>query len=108
MGLQGKLTKENMGFTMPADTPAYQKKPFYYKRVKSYSFVFETDPDAAAALIPPQLLLTDTATASLRLYDYTWSTIGPYKEAILSVEVIYKGETFSYLTHLNLDSNVIL
>jgi acetoacetate decarboxylase len=104
MRIQGKLTKEKMAHTMPVDAPVYHKKPFYFRGARMYSFRFETDPAAAAELIPAELTLAEPASATLMFCEYPWSTIGTYKEAILSVNVCYKGETFQYLTHLILDS----
>ncbi len=106
MAIQGKLTRENIAHTMAADAPAYQQKPFHYRGAKMYRFEYETEPEAAAELIPAQLTLAEPASASLMFFEYPWSTIGPYKEAILSVNVFYKGEAFQYLAHLLLESNV--
>ena len=106
MGLQGKLTKAMMGTTMPADAPAFHKKPFYFKRARLLRFDYETDPDAAAQLIPEQLSLTDPATAFLLINEYPWSTVGSYREAILGVNVLYGVRALHYLSHLMLDSTV--
>jgi acetoacetate decarboxylase len=106
MGLQGKLTKENIAHTMPVDAPAYHKKPFYFEGARMLRFDYETDPDAAAGLIPAQLRLTDPPTAALMINEYPWSTLGPYREAILGVNVCYGDETFHYTNYLMLDSDV--
>ncbi len=105
MGLQGKLTKAMMGTNMPVDAPAYHKKPFYFK-ARMLMFEYETDPDMAAQLVPEQLLLTDPPTAALYLNEYPWSTLGPYREAILAIKVTYGGRELFYITHLMLDSTL--
>ncbi len=105
MGVQGRLTKNKMGTNMPVDAPAYHRKPFYYKKARWLRFEYETDADCAAELLPEQLSLTDRPTASLSFADYPWSTIGVYREAILSIQAIYGEEEFSYLTYLVLDKN---
>lgn len=66
-------------------------------------FDYETDAESAAALLPEQLTVPDTPTASLNFVDYTWSSIGPYHEAILAIQAVYGGEELFYLTHLILD-----
>ncbi len=104
MGLQGKLTKNNIGHTMPVDAPAYNKKAFHFRRAKMYKFTFETSAEAVRELIPENLNAVEPATASLLFCEYTWSTMGPYKEAILAVDVTYKGTPYQYFTHLLLDS----
>ena len=106
MGLQGRLTKENIAHTMPVDAPAYHKKPFYFEGARMLRFDYETDPDAAASLIPAQLRLTDPPTAALMINEYPWSTLGPYREAILGVNVCYGDERFHYTRYLMLDSDV--
>jgi len=105
MGIQGRLTKERMATTMPVDAPAYHRKPFYYKGARWMRFDYETDAEAAAGLLPEQLSLPDTPTASLNLVDYPWSSIGSYHEAILAIDARYGGEDLFYLTHLILDKD---
>ena len=65
MAMQGKLTRDEIAHTMPVDAPSYQTKPFYYKRARVHSFVFETDPEAAASPVPAQLKLTETVLLPL-------------------------------------------
>jgi len=103
MGIQGRLTKDNMAATMPVDAPAYHRKPFYYRGARWMRFDYETDAESVAELLPAQLSLPDTATASLSFVDYPWSSIGSYHEAILAIQAIYSGEELFYLTHLILD-----
>jgi len=55
MGTRGRLTKERFAFTMPVDAPLYQRPPFYYKDAKLALFEYETDPEAAADLLPAPL-----------------------------------------------------
>lgn len=104
MGIQGKLKKENMAQSMPVNAPAYHNKPFHFRGAKMHSFAFETDAESVANLVPENLTLTDPATAVLMFCEYTWSTIGYYREAILAIDVVYKGEAFKYMTNLILDS----
>lgn len=105
MGSQGRLTKDKMGMTMPVDAPAYHRKPFYYKKARWLRFDYETDAECAAELLPEQLSLTDTPTASLSFADYPWSTLGVYREAILAIQTSYGDEELTYLTHLVLDKD---
>ncbi len=106
MGLRGKLTLENMAPAMPIDAPAYREKPFHFRGARMCRLDYETDAEAAAALTPAQLTLTDPVSASLWFCEYPWSSVGPYREAILSVDVLYGDEPFFYLSHLILDSEI--
>lgn len=106
MGLQGKLTKKNIAHTMPVDAPAYHKKPFYFKRARLLRFDYETDPEAAARLVPHKLLVADPPAAFLLINEYPWSTLGPYREAVLGVNVLHGDRLLHYISHLMLDSDV--
>lgn len=106
MGLQGRLTRASMGTTMPADAPAFHRKPFYFRRARLLRFDYETEPEAAAQLIPEQLRLTDPATAFLFINEYPWSTVGAYREAVLGINVLYGEQLLHYLSHLMLDRTV--
>ena len=85
MGKAGRLTKDKFGFSMPVDAPLFCKPPIYYKNVESMSFVYETDEEAAADILPEGLELTSPATASILFIKYPFSTLGPYEEAILGI-----------------------
>jgi acetoacetate decarboxylase len=105
MGLKGKLSKAKMGTNMPVDAPAYANAPFHFKGSRFLRFDYETNADTAAELIPEQLQLPDPPTAFLLINDYPWSTFGPYKEAILGVNVLFGSQPLHYLSHLMLDSS---
>ncbi len=97
MAIHGRLTLQTISHTMPADAPAYQAPPYYYKNVQAIGASFETDPDAAAAALPAPLSLREPATAALAFFDYPWSTFGPYKEAILSLSAEHNGKPMVYI-----------
>ncbi|MEW6442896.1 MAG: acetoacetate decarboxylase family protein [bacterium] len=106
MAIRGRLTKEKMASSMPADAPAYHRKPFHYRKARWLRFDYETDPEAAAELVPAPLELPQTATASLTFADYTWSTLGSYRETILSIQALDGGEELPYLAYLMLNREV--
>jgi acetoacetate decarboxylase len=100
MARNGRLTIANAGYSMPADAPAYQRPPFYYRGTRSIAVAFETDAEAALNALPAQLTISDPATAVLSFYDYPWTTFGPYYESILSLLVEHKGRPMTYITHI--------
>lgn len=104
MAIHGRLTLQTIGHTMPADAPAYQAPPYYYKNVQAIGVSFETDPEAAAAALPAPLSLREPATAALSFFDYPWSTFGPYKEAILSLSVEHNGKPMVYIQQIVVDT----
>jgi len=97
---QGRLTLKNALYSMPADAPAYQSPPFYYRGTRSIAVAFETDADAAAEALPAPLTVADPATAVLSFYEYPWTTFGPYNEVILSLLVEHKGRPMTYIMHI--------
>ena len=65
---------------------------------------YETDADAAAALLPAGVILPLPAVAFVLIAEYRWSTFGPYNEAILGINCEWEGERHAYLAHLVTDS----
>jgi len=100
MRKHGRLNLGNAGYSMPADTSAYQRPPFYYRNTRSITVAFETDLEAALEALPAPLALSEPATAILSFYEYPWTTFGPYNEAILSLLVEHKGRRMNYIMHI--------
>src|SRR5215469_7267391 len=104
MAKPGRLTLSNTGYSMPADAPAYQRPPFYYRGTRSIAVAFETDADAALGALPAQLAISEPATAVLSFYHYPWTTFGPYNETILSLLVEHNGCPMTYIAHIAVTS----
>ena len=102
MAVQGRLTKDKMGYAMPVDAPAYGPPPGFFKQARFLRFDYETDPESVAEIIPEQLTLTDPATAAMMFVEYPWSTAGYYREAFLGVNVTFEGEKLFYAAYLML------
>jgi acetoacetate decarboxylase len=100
MAKQGQLNLKNAQYSMPADAAAYQSPPYYYRNTRSISVAFETDIEAALQALPAPLAIAEPATAVLSFYEYSWTTFGPYNEAILSLLVEHKGRPMSYIMHI--------
>jgi len=100
MARQGRLNLERCGYSMPADAPAYQRPPFYYRGARSIAVAFETDAEAALEVLPSPLALSEPAIAALSFYQYPWSTFGPYDEAILSLMVEHDGRPLLYIQQI--------
>jgi acetoacetate decarboxylase len=100
MAKQGRLNLKNAQYSMPADAAAYQSPPFYYRNTRAISVAFETDVEAAIEALPAPLAIPEPATAVLSFYEYSWTTFGPYNEAILSLLVEHRGRPMSYIMHI--------
>jgi acetoacetate decarboxylase len=98
--LPGRLSKERFGYSMPVDGSYYQSPPFYYRDARSLTVLFETDPEAAADILPEGLELPLPAVASLFIAYYPFTTFGPYHEAILGLACLWQGERATYMPQL--------
>jgi acetoacetate decarboxylase len=105
MGTPGKLTKDHLGYCLPVDAPLYQRLPDYYKNVSMILFDYLTDADAALALLPSQLELTDPPTATLVFAEYPWSTLGPYNEVAQALKCTYRGQPVYYAVRLHVTAD---
>jgi acetoacetate decarboxylase len=102
--LSGALTKERFGASMPVDAPYYQSPPFYYRDARSLRIIYETDPEAAASLLPGGVELPLPALAVLIVVHYPTSTFGPYNEAILGIQCAWEGSGHLYIPHIVVDT----
>jgi acetoacetate decarboxylase len=100
MNRQGKLTPDKMGLTMPVDAPGFVDKPPFWRGVKSYMFNYETDADAAVAVLPEPLTLPEPAKVTLIFNNFEWSTGGPYFELLQGINAEFQGEACLYFTQL--------
>ena len=101
---KGRLTRDKFGASMPVDAPYYQSPPFYYRDARSLTVTFETDPDAAAELLPEGLELPVPSHAAVMVIYYPTSTFGPYSEAVLGVPCRWQGEDQLYVAHIVVDT----
>lgn len=103
--ISGKLTRRAIGNrSMPCDAPYYQNAPFYYRDARAVTVVYETDAEAAAAILPEALQLPLPATMTLQVIHYPFSTFGEYHEAILSVNCLYQGMPRAFVGHILVNS----
>ena len=100
MKRQGKLNPEKMGLTMPVNAPGFVDKPPFWRGVHSYTFNYETNPEAAAELVPEPLALPEPVKACLIFNNFEWSTGGPYFELMQGINVEFQGESCVYFTQL--------
>lgn len=105
---KGRLTKDKMGLTMPVNAGAFVAKPPYWKGGIWYTFTYDTEPDAAAELVPEQLTLVTPATARLIFAEYKWSTGGPYFEILQAIDVEFQGERCVFFTQAGVSESTAL
>lgn len=100
MGVKGRLSPAQFGFSMPVHAPLYPAPPFQYKDARLIYFNYVTDPSVASAVIPDCFELADPPTALVAFASYPWSSLGPYNEVVQVVDVVYKGKPLKYSLHL--------
>ncbi len=100
MPSEGKLTKDQFGYAMPVDAPLYARPPIRYENAQTISVSYETDPEAALALLPAGLALPEPAIAMMLFIHYPFSTLGPYEETILGIACTWNGEPKFYIPHI--------
>src|SRR5438067_6976719 len=94
MPIRGKLTPDSYGYSMPLDSPLYGPLPIPYRDITLLLFEYETDPEAAASLLPAQVTLPDRPTVKVLFAAYPWTTIGPYNEVAQLVSCSYQGQHY--------------
>jgi len=102
--IPGSLSPGQLAASMPVDAPLYQAPPFYYRDAHAIAVAYETDAEAAAALLPEGLDLPLPAIAQLIIVRYPFSTLGPYEEAILGISCRWQGEPRFYIAHIAVNS----
>lgn len=101
----GNLNQDNIDHPMPVDAPLYPNPPYYYKDAQSLSIVYETDEEAALALLPDALSIEGPVTATVMFVKYPFSTLGSYEETILGINCLYQGEERFYIPHIVLNKD---
>ena len=92
-GVPGRLDPSRFGFSMPVTDPPFDRPPYYYRGIEVMGFAYETDDDAAAAIVPEGLAIAHSpAIAQLIFTNFHFSTLGAYTEAILGVSCLWDGE----------------
>ena len=106
-GTPGRLTPDRFGFSMPVTDPPFDRPPYYYRGIEVMGFAYETDDDAAAAIVPEGLVIAHSpAIAQLIFTNFHFSTLGAYTEAILGVSCLWEGEPVTYCSNLLVTNEV--
>lgn len=105
--MQGKFSPENFGFVMPASNPPIDRPPYYFRDVEAMTFVYETDSEAAAAILPQGLSVPKVgATALVTFNRFHFSTVGCYDEAIFGIPCFWEGQPVVYYDTILVDNEV--
>ncbi len=108
MRRQGTLTPERFGYSMPVDAPLYPAPPLHYQDAQFVVLTYETDADAAAAVLPADLTLPLPALATVTMAHYPSSSVGSYTEAIQQIQCEWEGLRRSYVSKILLDNDAAI
>ncbi|WP_309644841.1 acetoacetate decarboxylase family protein [Phenylobacterium sp.] len=82
---------------MPAHRPQSQVGPWFYRDTECMVIEFETDAEAALAVLPSDLVLVEPATGFMVIETNHWTTLGPYSEVYLGILCTYQGAVYGYV-----------
>lgn len=110
MSLKGHLTKENFGFSMPVDAPTYPKPPALMRGMESFTIPYETDVDAALAMLPAAegLELANPVTAMMVFARLPYTPWGSYNEIYQMLNCLWQGKPIIFPVRLLVDNEVAL
>ncbi len=108
MGIRGTLAKEKFGFSMPVHAPLFPAPPYNYKAATLMILKYVTDGEKAAQILPETLSLPDKPTAALVFASYPESSLGPYDEVVLYLDVIYNDAHFQYGAYLYVTTDIAM
>lgn len=108
MSAKGNFTKEKFGFSMPADAPTYRKPPALIREMEGFAISYETDVDAALALLPAAdgLELAKPVTAVMDFVQLRESPWGEYNEVNQMLMCLWQGEPVWFPVRLLVDNDV--
>ena len=91
MGLQGTLTKQNLGFSMPIGCAPLPEAALHLQGREHDGLPVTSPMDRRRpGSLPEQAELADPPTAGLVFATYPESTLGPYSEVVLFLNAVYK------------------
>ncbi len=99
MANTGKMTKKSFGFSGPADAPLFQKPPFHYRGVESMIILYETEEEAALALLPEGLEIALPATVNINIFSAPFTTLGSYNSAMIRINCLWQGQPKGYVCY---------
>lgn len=93
---RGRLTRERIGYSMPAVSPLYPKPPIPMEGVEIIGVNFETDLDAVLDILPAPLEVTEPATATIGIAHISGGGMGEYLDARIVLPCYYEGVMHRY------------
>jgi acetoacetate decarboxylase len=100
MTVTGKLTRDSIGQMMPVHAAPVTFESASFRSVDQLAFTYRTETDAAAALLPAQLKIEENPRVAVLFVSYGFSSVGPFREWIQTINVRFRGEDINYVPHI--------
>jgi acetoacetate decarboxylase len=94
--LYGLLDRDQLGISAPPISPLYEPTPTPNIGIEAMTISFETDSDAALAVLPRVLELRLPARAYMNVLHIPRSSMGDFCEASLFIGALFKGRPCRY------------
>jgi acetoacetate decarboxylase len=114
-GLQGRVTKDNFGSSMPSYGPLYPTfvpgTGWQWLDIDVVMIDYTTDAEAAAEWLPAEASLIDISVApgqsAIKMIwaNYRGGTLPPYKEVIQTIPCIFEDQLFLYVAQIWVDTD---
>jgi acetoacetate decarboxylase len=105
----GTLRPDRFGYTGPVSAPNVDPPPHFYRDTELATFDFETSSAAAAAIVPEGLVVAhEPARARLMFAKFHFSTLGAYREAMLTIACTWQGRRVQYCPYLIVTEDIAL
>lgn len=109
MPTPGTLSADRFGYTGPISAPNIDPPPHFYRGSEIATFDFETSTTAAAAVVPEGLVVAhEPARARLMFANFAFSTLGAYREAMLTIACTWEGQRVMYCPYLIVTNDIAL
>ena len=106
---KGKLKFDDFGYTMPVNDPTVDRPPYYYRNIESMCITYETDYEEVAKIVPAELEFADERPiVQVMVSKFGFSTLGPYNEVDICINVKYQGKKYAYISNLFVTQEVPL
>jgi acetoacetate decarboxylase len=116
-GLQGQVTKDDFGASMPAIAPLYPgfgQGGWQFDDIDLLMIDYTTDAEAAAAVLPAEASLIAIPSApGQSAVKFVWAhyrrcTLGPYREVFQAIPCLYDNNLYLYVPGIWVDTDAAM
>ncbi len=103
----GELTLERFGYSMPVQSPLYPPPPYPVYGGGMMFIQYQTDIEPVQEILPEGVEPLQTPPVVLVWCTYySFTPVGPYREAIASIQVEVDGQPMLYIPYIFVDAEI--